>query len=89
MTNLYEPTNIRHINTAGDRLLEQLRLTKSAAPDSEIVLLKDDGDKIYYYAASMSKQCIFWFEEVNVTLVTDGERAVVSQSHLGEQICYA
>lgn len=89
MTNLYEPTNIRHINTAGDVLLEKLRLMKSAAPDSEIVLSNDDGDKIHYYAASMSKQCIFWFEEVDVTLVTDGGRAVVSQSHLGEQVRYA
>ncbi|EKM58103.1 uncharacterized protein PHACADRAFT_206944 [Phanerochaete carnosa HHB-10118-sp] len=86
MTNLYEPTNIRHINIAGDLLLEQLRLMKSAAPDSEIVISKGDGDKILYYAASMSKQCIFWFEEVPVTLVTDSGRAVVSQSHLEKAI---
>lgn len=65
-----------------------------APDDAEIVLMKawrGEDEVIGYYVASMSRQAVFWFEDVDVSYVTDLERAVVSQAHLGkvlrEQVC--
>lgn len=61
----------------------------SSYDDVEICLQKteEDGEEmIGYYLASMAEQSVFWLEGVEVGLVTGWERAVITESHLGESI---
>ena len=39
---------------------------------------------LMYYLASLSSQSIFWLDPAHVYYLTEGERAVVSEEHLGE-----
>ena len=56
--------------------------------DVEICLAKkeeDNGEEVIaYYLSSMAEQAVFWLEDGDTSLVTGYERAVISNSHLGE-----
>ncbi|EKM58098.1 uncharacterized protein PHACADRAFT_252123 [Phanerochaete carnosa HHB-10118-sp] len=89
MTDIQDDQNCRQIERASDDLLSQLA-SMDAPDDAEMTLMKtsnEEGeDVIGYYVASMSHQRIFWFKAVDVSLVTNGERAVVSEMHLEKAI---
>ncbi|KIP12134.1 hypothetical protein PHLGIDRAFT_113920 [Phlebiopsis gigantea 11061_1 CR5-6] len=57
-----------------------------AEDDAELCLqiMEDsDGETIMaYYFASMAEQSVFWLDEVDTSIVTSWERAVVTESHL-------
>ena len=62
---------------------------KGEIGDIEICVAKrteDSEEVINYYLASMAEQSVFWLDEVSTDLVTGLERAVISNSHLGELI---
>lgn len=86
---MQDEQNRRQIERAGDDLLSQLA-SMDAPDDAEMILMKTHNEKeevvIGYYVASMFDQCVFWFEEVDVSHVTNGERAVVSEMHLGKTL---
>lgn len=49
------------------------------------IMENDTGETIMaYYFASMAEQSVFWLDEVDTAIVTNWERAVVTESHLGE-----
>ena len=57
-----------------------------ASDDAEIVVMKTwsgEEEVIAYYVASMRDQCVFWLDQVDVSYVTNSDRAVVSEMHLG------
>ena len=86
MTDIQNGQCRRQIDVAGDELVKQLK-AMDAPDDAEIVLMKTwhgEDEVIGYYVASMSEQLIFWFEDVDVSHVTDCERAVMSEMHLGK-----
>ncbi|EKM58104.1 uncharacterized protein PHACADRAFT_252136 [Phanerochaete carnosa HHB-10118-sp] len=84
MIDIENDQNRRQIERAGDDLLSQLA-SMDAPDDAEMTLMKTE-DAIGYYVASMADQCVFWFKEVDVSLVTNGDRAVVSEMHLEKAI---
>ncbi|EKM58097.1 uncharacterized protein PHACADRAFT_182485 [Phanerochaete carnosa HHB-10118-sp] len=88
MIDIENDQNRRQIERAGDDLLSQLA-SMDAPDDAEITLMKThhgEEEAIGYYVASMSHQRIFWFKEVEVSYVTNGERAVVSEMHLEKAV---
>ena len=67
-------------------MLEATR-RRDVPSDTEIVVTKfarGSDQVIGYYLVSMSSRSVFWVEEIDVSLVTDSVRAVVSESHLGK-----
>ncbi|GJE94787.1 hypothetical protein PsYK624_109600 [Phanerochaete sordida] len=90
MTDIQDNDNLKKIEQAAQELLPQLKEI-SIPDDAELVLEKTnrtgtDQEVIAYYVATMSAQCIVWLEDVDVTYVTDGERAVVSETHLEKAV---
>lgn len=90
MTNIEDLSKLREIEQAADQLIGQLK-DINAPEDAEIVLAKTKEsttgeDVIAYYVATTLDQCILWFEDLDVFYVTEGERAVVSETHLGELV---
>lgn len=92
MTNLYIPQYAEEIELAAGQLLDDLTRYREThdhdvPADIDICLCKtwssDGDDAVGYYMASMSEQTIFWLNDVCVNMVTDYERVVVSESHLG------
>ena len=75
---------------AADELLDKLatyRQNGDVPADTEICVCKSwsrDGESVIaYYLASMAEQSVFWLEDVDVNMITEYARVVVSESHLG------
>ena len=86
ITNLNTEDHHKKIEQGASHLISQLKTRSGIPADTCIVLARgsqDEKEVIIYYLASLSKQAVFWLEEVNSWVVTGFARAVVSQSHLG------
>ncbi|KIP12129.1 hypothetical protein PHLGIDRAFT_369143 [Phlebiopsis gigantea 11061_1 CR5-6] len=90
-TNIYDHDSWRAIESGIDRILARLedyrqRNDHNIPCDVEICVTianLESEPVLAYYLASMSLQSIFWLDKVDVEYLTDGERAVVSEEHLG------
>lgn len=56
--------------------------------DTEVVILLEEYDDgggygFGYYMASWARRCVFWLEEMEYDLVTEGTRVCMTESHVG------
>ncbi len=57
--------------------------------DTEVVVLIEDFDDgggygYGYYLASWTRRCVFWLEDMEYDLVSEGTRVCVTETHIGE-----
>jgi hypothetical protein len=90
MTNLYDNDSREKIELGAKELRTCLQ-ARDHPTDTELVIgiCWDPQDEVFaigYYLASMTCQAVFWLDEFDPTLVTQNDRIVVSEAHLGQYI---
>lgn len=95
ITNLLDRQNLEEIEIGVATILEGLNTYRAehadAPSDIEICVCKatrGDEDVMAYYFASMIDQSVFWLKDVEEDIVTEFERKVVSEAHLGLAMQY-
>jgi hypothetical protein len=89
-SDLSDPANVKSIDRAAE-VLSKMAKAKRAPADKELILLVREGndhDIVSYYFSSMSERCIFWLEEIDISLVTKRQVSIISEAHAGNVLHY-
>src|SRR6266436_2159485 len=89
---LYDPGDLAIVSESADQILADLENKAREEgvvlpPDIELVLeiVQQDGVSICgYYFVDHSSRCLFWLEQFDAEKMCEGNRVVVSLSHLRE-----